>query len=164
MGDCICLCVFVCMWERERLHLPFVHFLCPVAGCQMPTPHTHSQSTAGACKCVYYLQSLDSKEQEMSFLFLSPSCTHTHTLPLSLPTPFCFPLSFSPLPHGLPHPLSGHQKRLKEFIRVYFILVLIIFSRPLHYCFCVKAWESKHEKYKNHFFPLHTTEMSMVFP
>lgn len=54
-------------------------FYVPGAGCQMPTPHTHLQGRAGACECVYDLQSLDSKEQEMFFLLLSPSLTHAHT-------------------------------------------------------------------------------------
>lgn len=147
------MCVCMCVREGERLRLPFVHFLCPGAGYQMPTPRTHSQSRAGACKCVYYLQSLDSKEQEMFFLLLSPSRTNTHThirthrihTQTTSITPFLSLLMATLI-------LSGHQKRLKEFIRVYFIFVLNIFSGPLRYCFCVKAWESKHEKSWNPFF------------
>lgn len=141
------MCVCVCEGGRE-ITLPFCtifYVLVLDARCQLPT-HTHSLEP-GACKCVYYLQSLDSKEQEMFFLLLSPSRTnthsytqrHIHTQTTSV-TPFLFLLVA-----GLT--LSWHKKRLKEFIRVYFILVLNIFSGPLHYCFCVKAWESKHENY-----------------
>lgn len=136
MGECTCSWLLVCMFSKERLCLPFLDFLCPVldARCQLPA-HMHSLQTEPVSVFI------------TSHHWTVKTHTHTHsfTLPLSLPYSFCFLLSlFTPLMWP-PTSSPGTKKGLRN-LWVYFILVLNIFSGPLNYCFCVKAWESKHEK------------------
>ena len=125
-GICSCICVLVLTGEITPLFCTFFFMSC----CWMPdakSPHTLAVYT-GACKCVYYLPSLDSKAQEMFSLLLSPIHTYTFSVHLSFPSSLCFPPSYFFLPSPVAyHILCGYQKKLTEFTRVYFILFVIYF-------------------------------------
>lgn len=153
--------MFVCVREGDYTALLYIFYVLALdARCQLPA-HTHCLEPEPVS--VFITSSLWTVKNRKCF---SSSSSHLHaqthihihkdihTQTTSV-TPFPFLLVAA-------HILSGHQKRLKEFIRVYFILVLNMFSGLLHYCFYVKAWESKHEKSLNPSFH-HTTAVSLVF-
>lgn len=138
ISECIC-CMFVC--ERMRLHLPFVHFM---SWCWMPDANS-PLSLLPQPESVFITSSLWTVKNRKCFSsshLHTHTQTHTHYLCHSLPLSASLCLFFYPSLVAS-HILSGYPGRLKEFIRVCFILVLNIFSGLLHYYFCVKAWEPK---------------------
>lgn len=115
----------VCLVSHRKITPPFCNFLCPDAGCQMP-----SLSHTLAWACTVFI----SVRQEM---FASSSHLH-HT-----PFLFCFPQSVLQSLVASHIPSLGAREVLGEFISVCFISDPNIFSGSQHYCFCVKCWNSK---------------------
>lgn len=116
VGECTCSWLFVCMFSKERLCLPFLDFLCPVldARCQLPA-HMHSLQTEPVS--VFITSRHWTVKNRKCFSSSSHLHTLTHTQTHSHSHYLCHSLTLSVssclsllLSCGLPHPLWVPKK------------------------------------------------------
>lgn len=114
--ECTCSWLFVCMFSKERLCLPFLDFLCPVldARCQLPA-HMHSLQTEPVS--VFITSRHWTVKNRKCFSSSSHLHTLTHTQTHSHSHYLCHSLTLSVssclsllLSCGLPHPLWVPKK------------------------------------------------------
>lgn len=116
VGECTCSWLFVCMFSKERLCLPFLDFLCPVldARCQLPA-HMHSLQTEPVSVFItsrhWTVKNRKCFSSSSHLHTLSHTQTHSHSHylchSLTLSASSCLSLLLS---CGLPHPLWVPKK------------------------------------------------------